>query len=201
MMGAKPSTAIGWWREWDGLVPTWIASTQEVYVLQAPSSKRFRSPNRFITRASYHVQLWTVPRRKFRNLQSPWQREPAFRAPFVQKELITWGSTVGTIHLNLLLRPSFSVLFGRLPSVLRKRGYKWPASGPNNNLIEWRFIKTVPTAPVVSGMEKEPRGFWFSTISLTSIYKAELSSGNPQNRAKWWNCRLLITGRIMRSHY
>ena len=104
----------------------------------------------------------------------------------------TWNSfwlqllnaTVISIHFILpcLYLP---VLFCSLPSVLRKKGCKWPVSGPNNNLIEWRFIKTVLMATVVSRMEKQPRGLRFSTSFLTSIYKAQLSSGNL--RTEWNN--------------
>lgn len=186
-MGAWTSPVFGWWKESGELVPTWIESTQEVYILQAPNSKIFCSPNIYTV-----SELPTMSSSgqshagsSIHNLQPLWQCETAVWALFVLKELIKWGPIVPDIHLRLLLpRLCFPVLPCRLPPVPTKRGYEWPAAGPNNNLMEWSFIKTVLMATIVSGTEEQPRGFWFSPIFLTSIYKAELSSGNPENRTK-----------------
>jgi hypothetical protein len=123
---------------------------------------------------SYHIHLWQSYVGSFHHLQPPWQYDPVIWEYFVQKKSIKWGSPIGQSHSAF----SFPVPFHTWPSVLSKRGYKWPASGPRNSLIEWRFIKTVLMVSVVSGIEKQPRGFQFSTSFLTSIYKAELSSRN-----------------------
>ena len=172
---------MGWWRR-AAVAPTWTELTQETDILQGPSNKPCKSPNRCpipgvptMSRSrqshaelSHHIAPDSV------SLRSELERVNSVR-------IHSWR-----VHLHFILPCLYlPVLFCSLPSVLRKKGCKWPASGPNNNLIEWRFIKTVLMATIVSRMEKQPRGLRFSTSFLTSIYKAQLSSGNL--RTEWNN--------------
>ena len=151
-------------------------------ILQGPSSKTSSSPNRCpIPGVPTTSSSGQSSAEIFYHLQRPWQCEPVIWERVNSMRIHRWR-----VHLHLILPCLyFPVLFCSPPSVLRKKGYKWRASGPNNSLIKWRFIKTVLIATVVSRMEKQPRGFRFSTSFLTSVYKAESSSGN--HRTEWNN--------------
>lgn len=176
-MGTWASTMMGWWRR-----ATWTELTQEIDILQGPSDKTFKLPDRCpitgvptVSKSGQsHAEIFHHIAPDSVSLRSEIERVNSMR-------IHSWR-----VDLHFILPCLyFPVLFCSLPSVLRKKGCKWPASGLNNNLIEWRFIKTVLMATVVSGMEKQPRGLRFSTSFLTSIYKAQLSSGDL--RTEWNN--------------